>query len=93
MPQGRGTYGSKRGRPKEQRVKLGDGKAFTVKEGAFRKDLGMADDAGNIPMGIINKINRAKVGEELSFRDKKIKVTKLLKQRSNLAKTFKSFKK
>ena len=40
MPDGEGTYGKKRGRPKKETIKIGKEK-ITFKEGTLRKQLKM----------------------------------------------------
>jgi hypothetical protein len=96
MPQGKGTYGSTRGRPpmkknspkEKSTVRLG-GKKIVMKKDALRNQL-KVPEGRNIPMSLINKILKAEVGDEMSNPfGGKIKITALLKRRANLGKTLK----
>jgi len=74
---------------KKEEIKLGDEKIM-IKPDSFRKML-KVPDGKNIPMSLINKINKAEVGDMVMnpFTKKDMKVTALMKKRSNLAKTLK----
>ena len=65
------------------------------KKGALSKQLGIREE-DNIPINLLNSIISAKAGEEVdnytSKGYKRIKVTKLLKQRANLALNLKRIK-
>lgn len=66
-----------------------------LREGALSKQLGIPIKK-NIPMTLLNKIISSEPGKKIHNPTKSGKriiiVTKLLKERSNLAKTFKTFK-
>jgi len=90
MPQGKGTYGSKRGRPKAKTstIRLG-GQKIVMKKNALRNQL-KVPEGRDIPMSLINKILKAEIGDELSNPfGGKLKITTLLKRRANLGKTLK----
>tara|TARA_R100000734_G_scaffold1076_1_gene1135 strand:+ start:140 stop:463 length:324 start_codon:yes stop_codon:yes gene_type:complete len=107
MPQGKGTYGSKRGRPaknsptmkkksapkKKETIKIGKEK-ITIKKDALRNMLSVPKDE-DIPVSLLNKIKSAEVGDMVMnpFTKKNMKITALIKKRASLAKTLKGFKK
>lgn len=84
MPQGTGTYGSKRGRPskKPKTPDLGQKrKPFDLKEGALSKQLGIPIEK-NIPKTLLRKIDKGKVGDMVKLPSgKEIKITPLLHKR------------
>ena len=95
MPQGPGTYGSKRGRP-PMKAKAGktamrsapkkkkeDSPFDNIKEGALHKQLKIPEDK-KIPRALLNKIKKAKVGDMVEGH----KVTALMKKRVNFALNF-----
>jgi hypothetical protein len=98
MPEGKGTYGSKRGRPatkaKKVSIDVGGGDKIEFKEGTLRKQL-KVPEGKTIPKSLLNKISKAEDGEMVMnpFTKKEMKVTKILKQRANLAKTLGKMKK
>lgn len=63
-----------------------------LKKGALSRQLGIPEEK-NIPMTLLNKIARTKIGETISNPTKtgrrRIKVTNLLKKRAVLARTLK----
>ena len=90
MPQGPGTYGSKRGRPpmkakakKAPMKKKEDSPFDNIKKGALHKQLKIPEDK-KIPRPLLNKIKKAKVGEMVEGH----KVTALMKKRVNFALNF-----
>tara|TARA_R100000655_G_C2907308_1_gene179913 strand:+ start:368 stop:664 length:297 start_codon:yes stop_codon:yes gene_type:complete len=96
MPQGKGTYGTKRGRPKTKTdkaktstVELG-GKKIPIKKDALRNQL-KVPEGKKIPMSFLNKIIKAKTGDMVMnpFTKKEIKVTDLLTKRASLGRTLK----
>lgn len=107
MPQGKGTYGSKRGRPamkkknspakkkspEKNEIKIGKDK-IVMKEDGLRNQLGVPEGE-KIPQSLLNKIKSAEVGDMIMnpYTKKNMKVTALLKKRASLAKTLKGFKK
>ena len=96
MPQGKGTYGSTRGRPKAKKVTINVGKGDKIefKEGTLRKQL-KVPDGKTIPKSLLDKISKADDGAMVMnpFTKKEMKVTKLMKSRANLAKTLGKMKK
>ena len=65
------------------------------KRGSLHRMLGINEDM-KIPKSLLREIMRAEIGDTIrnptTVGNRLIKVTKLLKQRANLALTFKSFK-
>jgi len=65
-----------------------------LKKGALSRQLGIPEKE-NIPMTLLNKIAKAKIGDTVSnptkTGKKRIKVTRLLKKRAVLARTLKRF--
>lgn len=66
------------------------------KKGALSRQLGIPEEE-NIPMNLLNKIIKAREGDTISnpssIGKKRIKVTRLLEERSILARTLKKLKK
>lgn len=66
-----------------------------MKKGALSKQLGIPEE-DNIPITLLNKIIKAKVGDTITnptkVGKKKIKVTRLLERRAILAKNLKQLK-
>ena len=95
MPEGKGTYGSKRGRPpmntkdkvSKAKPKKKDSPFDNLKKGALSKTLGIPEEK-NIPKSLLQKIKKAEVGTTMEYKGKKIKVTKLLQKRVNFAINF-----
>lgn len=96
MPEGKGTYASKRGRPPTKVSKPSKPKPNTnnkdspfdnLKKGALSKTLGIPEEK-NIPKSLLQKIKKAEVGTTMEYKGKKIKVTKLLQKRVNFAINF-----
>jgi hypothetical protein len=98
MPKGKGTYGSKRGRPKKNppepkaapkkkmaSVEL-DGKKVKFKAGALRAMFKMKDDQ-KFSVSRINKMLKAEDGSTVEAFGVSRKMTKLLRKRLNFAKT------
>ncbi len=101
MPQGKGTYGSKRGRPPARAAKQSQEEARSgsgsipfkdLKSGALRRQLKVGQGKGltKTEMGRVTKIAD---GERFTFRNKEIKMTPLLKKRAVLARSMLGFKK
>lgn len=104
MPEGKGTYGSKRGRPKKamateskkKKVKPMEKKSEKKKsDSPFEglKEGALSKTLGipvedNIPKSLLNKLKKAEVGTTMEYKGKKIKVTKLLHKRVNFALNF-----
>lgn len=67
-----------------------------LKKGALHKELGISEDE-KIPISLLNKIISVKPGDTItnptSVGRKKIKVTKRLEKRANLAKNLKKISK
>ena len=67
-----------------------------LKKGALHRQLGIPQDE-KIPVTLLKKIKKAKIGETITNPTKKgkrkIKVTQLLKRRANLALTLKELAK
>lgn len=59
-----------------------------LKKGALHKQLGIDTDK-KIPMSLLNKIITSKAGEVISFKGKKIKVTRQIERRAILARNLK----
>jgi hypothetical protein len=74
----------------KQKIKLG-GKEIEIKKGALSHQLGIPVEK-NIPKSLLVKLNRMKIGEETEHRGKKLKITRLLKQRVSLAITLKGMR-
>ena len=101
MPEGKGTYGSQRGRPakkntpkkkmEKETIELG-GKEIEIKKGALSRQLGIPEEK-NIPMTLLNKLKKIEVGESFEHNGKKMKMTSALKKRITLAITLKKMKK
>lgn len=70
-----------------EQIELG-GKKIEIKKGALSKQLGIPIEK-DIPKGLLRKLKKMKVGGETEYKGKKIKITRLLKQRVNLAMTLK----
>ena len=68
------------------------GLKLDLKKGAYHRVLGLKPDEP-IPMSITNKILEADIGDVITFRGKKIKVTALLKRRANFHKVSASWSK
>lgn len=66
------------------------------KKGTFSSQLGIPEEK-DIPVPLLNKIIKAKPGDSITNPSKlgkrRIKVTRLLKKRANLAKTLKKISK
>jgi len=97
MPEGIGTYGKKRGRPKKETIVLKKSKGaketgkITFKEGTLRKQLKMKKGE-KFTKGELTKIKKVDVGKTFSFHNRKYKMTKLLKSRVSLGLTLMGFK-
>lgn len=94
MPEGKGTYGSKRGRPSnESKIQLGKEK-IAIKKGALREQL-KVPKGRKIPMSLLNEIIDKETGQMITnpYTQRKQKVTEILSNRANLAKTLKGLKK
>ena len=72
---------------KYETVKLKDDKGVEKKvrfrKGALHRQLGVPEDE-DLPRGIMQKIKNSKIGDFITVRKKKIKVTELLKKRAVL---------
>jgi len=51
------------------------------KPGSLHKQLKIPEDK-KIPMSLLKKIVAAKAGDEITFKEKKLKVTRLMEQRA-----------
>ena len=99
MPEGKGTYGNRVGRPKKNSpkkntIKIGDTK-ITMEEGRLRKDLEMPDGR-KIPMSYLNRLVKIPNGDMFSIEHGSKKMKKMsaaLKKRVSLAITLKRMKK
>jgi len=58
-----------------------------LKKGALKDMLGYDEDE-TIPKGILDSIVDQEIGSTIEVKGKKIKTTKLMKQRANLARNF-----
>lgn len=63
-----------------------------IKKGALKRQLGYKENQ-TIPMSILNKILKAKVGSKITIKGKTITVTATLKRRANLAHNFRKMRK
>ena len=75
----------------KQEIKLG-GKKITIKKGALSHQLGIPIDK-DIPKSLLWKLDKMKIGEETDYKGKKLKISRLLKQRVSLAITLKGMRK
>ena len=91
MPDGEGTYGKKRGRPKKETIKIGKEK-ITFKEGTLRKQLKMKKDE-KFTKAELRKLKKVEIGKKFKFHQRGFVMTKLLKQRISLGLTLMGFKK
>jgi len=62
------------------------------KPGSLHKQLKIPEDK-KIPMALLKKIVAAKAGDKITFKDKKIKVTKLMERRAIAAINLKNISK
>ncbi len=62
------------------------------KKGTLHKQLGISKDK-KLPEQLLKKIMDSEVGNKIAYNKKKIRVTKLLKKRVNLAINLKKMKK
>ncbi len=69
-----------------------DGKKIEIKKGALSKQLGIPVEK-DIPKSLLRKLKKMKIGESTDYKGKNIKITRLLKQRVNLAMTLKGMNK
>ena len=69
-----------------------DGKKIEIKKGALSKQLGIPIEK-DIPKNLLRKLKKMKIGESTDYKGKNIKITRLLKQRVNLAMTLKGMNK
>ncbi len=96
MPKGKGTYGSKRGRPKKETIVLKkskgakeDGK-ITFKEGTLRRQLKLKSGEKFTKKELAG-LKKKEIGTKFMFRGKEFKMTKLMKQRISLGLTLMKF--
>ena len=62
-----------------------------LKEGSLRKQLGFKKDNNKkIPLTLLRNIMKKEIGDTINYNNKNIKITELLKKRTNLAITFKT---
>ena len=86
MPEGKGTYGSKRGRPpakKTEEITI-DGKKIKFEKGALRRALKIPANE-KILMGDLKKANKTEIGKDFMYDGKKFKMTQLMKKRITFA--------
>ena len=104
MPEGTGTYGSKRGRPpmkkktaplKKKPMKKKEEMGKKKKSSPFDniKKGALSKQLGipekeDIPKALLRKIKAMKVGESMDYKGKKIKITDRLKKRVPFALNF-----
>lgn len=62
-----------------------------MKKGSLSRQLGVPVKE-NIPVGVLNKVVKAKVGTKVMVPKGKVTVTKLMKRRAVFAKTLKGLK-
>ena len=75
----------------KEEIKLG-GKKITIKKGALSRQLGIPIEK-DIPKALLWKLDKMKIGEETEYKGKKLRITRLLKQRVSLAITLKGMRK
>ena len=75
----------------KEEIKLG-GKKITIKKGALSRQLGIPIEK-DIPKSLLWKLDKMKIGEETNYKGKKLKISRLLKQRVSLAITLKGMRK
>ncbi len=86
MPQGTGTYGSKRGRPPMTKKNNDDDFIGDLKEGSLKRMLKIKKDDPPLKIGELQRILKTKEGSPFEFRGKQIsKFTPLMKKRVSLA--------
>jgi len=62
-----------------------------LKEGSLRRQLGFKKDNNKkIPLTLLRNIMKKEIGDTINYNNKNIKITELLKKRTNLAITFKT---
>ena len=104
MPEGTGTYGSKRGRPpmkkktapiKKKPMKKKEEMGKKKKSSPFDniKKGALSKQLGipekeDIPKALLRKLKAMKVGESMDYKGKKIKITDTLKKRVQFALNF-----
>lgn len=104
MPEGPGTYGSKRGRPpmkkktaplKKKPMKKKEEMGKKKKSSPFDniKKGALSKQLGipekeDIPKALLRKLKAMKVGESMDYKGKKIKITETLKKRVQFALNF-----
>ena len=87
MPQGKGTYGSKWGRPKKKMESITiDGDKINFKAGALRSMFKMKKSQ-KWTKGLMRKLLKKKDGEEVEAFGHRRKMTKLLRKRLNFGLT------
>ena len=73
---------------KESKAEAESGIPFEeLKEGSFKRMLKIKKDDKPLMKSEANRLAKIEVGEEFDFRGNKLKMTKLMKKRANLAKT------
>jgi len=80
--------------PKQSKAETESGIPFDeLKEGSLKRMLKMKKDSKPLMKGELNRMSKVEDGEEFDFRGNKLKMTKLMKRRVNLAKNMAGFKK
>tara|TARA_R110000824_G_scaffold93091_1_gene225387 strand:- start:230 stop:592 length:363 start_codon:yes stop_codon:yes gene_type:complete len=74
----------------KETIKLG-GKKIEIKKGALSKQLGIPEEK-DIPKSLLTRINAMDIGESITYRQKTLRITRLLKQRVSLAITLKGMR-
>lgn len=88
MPQGKGTYGSTRGRPPAKKSPKKDNGDFIgdLKEGSLKSMLKIGKDGAPLKIGELQKLLKMPKDKSFMFRGKEIsKLTPLMEKRINLA--------
>ena len=92
MPEGKGTYGNKRGRPPAKTtIKLGD-KPIKIEQGALRKALKMKE-SDKFTKTELERLKKVKTDTEFVFKGKKFMMTPKLKKQVSLGATLMNLKK
>ena len=68
------------------------GKDIPIKTGALSKMLRIPEE-DNIPMTLLNRLNKMEIGEEFEQKGRSMKMSALMKKRVSLAITLKKMKK
>ena len=86
--------GSAKPKAKQSKAEAESGIPFEeLKEGSLKRMLKMKKDSKPLMKSELNRMSKVEDGEEFEFRGNKLKMSKLMKRRVNLAKNMAGFKK